>query len=833
MVENKLYVLMLFVLCGSAVGVGQVKVQSGKVGRDFQISNNAIVSTNLKLVEAADTAGWVAFKNWDEGYSVAAENDSIVWVGTKVGLVRWNVTRSTYTTYDKSNGLEFCSINDLAFDRQGRLWIATDEGLAVFDDGAFSYYDTSNSPLPDDQILDLAIDSTGRIYMGVGTYISNNTYYPGAVAEFDGTHWQIYTQASSVYAGDPQAICVYKDTVWISADANGIFTLANGRMARVTNWPSYVAPTAFAVDNQDSLWVDEGNQLYKYSDFHWNLEIDGTKEGGHWYQISNDPAGGLWLYDASGWDVAGISPYRLDFEARRDSIQYSQYLPKGVRTIPGLNKEFNAHCAVDSDHQFFATRWGLLEYNGKTLRSFNIAHSLLSNVVYSLGTSPKGEIYMSEEMAKQKTNGVAWDSIGGLGWIDPQIRFHPDGTYWSDGINGQFMSGVDFDSHGDEWGAQGSVYELDSSGLREWTGKDMGINHDANFLDVAIDRDDNLWACGHYFPAAMYNGTQWNTYPWTDSTLPNGSYDMVYADSKGRVWFGTNQQIPNYGFTVLDSSKWVTYSSAQRPAIANLYQVAEDAYGNIWLATGGGLLEYNGKTFTVYDDTNSPLATNLVYAVTVDDANNIWVGTSGGLYVYCPHGVAPGYVSNETAVDSFSVAELYRASEIHIYTHPHPGQLADYVLERGNGPYRFWPISRTGFVEDTSSTITIEDRSPKAGRCYYRIERIGENGKISVSSSSRSVYNPLVYPKSFTLSDNYPNPFNGYTTFQVFVPEESRVVVQIYNILGQKVMPDIVKDLSSGRQTLTLNLSSLASGVYLYRVDCAGTHVNGKLMLIK
>jgi hypothetical protein len=65
---------------------------------------------------------------------------------------------------------------------------------------------------------------------------------------------------------------------------------------------------------------------------------------------------------------------------------------------------------------------------------------------------------------------------------------------------------------------------------------------------------------------------------------------------------------------------------------------------------------------------------------------------------------------------------------------------------------------------------------------------------------------------------NFPNPASGATSFQVTLNNPSPVVVEIYNLMGQKVMSIDQGIVSAGKQTFTVNCSSLTSGVYFYTV---------------
>ncbi|RCK73121.1 MAG: Pectate lyase precursor [Ignavibacteriae bacterium] len=79
-------------------------------------------------------------------------------------------------------------------------------------------------------------------------------------------------------------------------------------------------------------------------------------------------------------------------------------------------------------------------------------------------------------------------------------------------------------------------------------------------------------------------------------------------------------------------------------------------------------------------------------------------------------------------------------------------------------------------------------------------------------------------PNSFIIKDNYPNPFNSTTKIEIGLPEESKLSIEIFNFLGQKIA-DIAKGTySRGYHTFSWNGraedgAELGSGIYLYRVN--------------
>lgn len=86
-------------------------------------------------------------------------------------------------------------------------------------------------------------------------------------------------------------------------------------------------------------------------------------------------------------------------------------------------------------------------------------------------------------------------------------------------------------------------------------------------------------------------------------------------------------------------------------------------------------------------------------------------------------------------------------------------------------------------------------------------------------------------PTVFKLDQNYPNPFNPATTISFDVAREGKVKLTVYNVIGQEVAT-LVNDVRPvGNYKITWNASSLASGVYFYRLE-AGAFVTTKKMLL-
>lgn len=88
-------------------------------------------------------------------------------------------------------------------------------------------------------------------------------------------------------------------------------------------------------------------------------------------------------------------------------------------------------------------------------------------------------------------------------------------------------------------------------------------------------------------------------------------------------------------------------------------------------------------------------------------------------------------------------------------------------------------------------------------------------------------------PKEFALAQNYPNPFNPSTTIKYELPVDSRVVLTVYNVIGQEVTTLVNGEQEAGYWSAKWDANNVASGVYLYRLQAGDFVASKKLLLLK
>jgi predicted GH43/DUF377 family glycosyl hydrolase len=109
----------------------------------------------------------------------------------------------------------------------------------------------------------------------------------------------------------------------------------------------------------------------------------------------------------------------------------------------------------------------------------------------------------------------------------------------------------------------------------------------------------------------------------------------------------------------------------------------------------------------------------------------------------------------------------------------------------------------------------------------------GNIGYATAPVTSIETNNLNVIPNEFSLSQNYPNPFNPSTKIIYSVPQSSKIVIKVFDFLGNEIKTLVNEEKASGTYELTWNSVNLPSGVYFYQLQANNSVETKKMLLLK
>jgi|AntRauMFilla1563_2_1112583.scaffolds.fasta_scaffold01319_5 hypothetical protein len=132
----------------------------------------------------------------------------------------------------------------------------------------------------------------------------------------------------------------------------------------------------------------------------------------------------------------------------------------------------------------------------------------------------------------------------------------------------------------------------------------------------------------------------------------------------------------------------------------------------------------------------------------------------------------------------------------------------------------------------TKRTLALNPESPIVHELQPMITQLSNTSKEFMAK--RVVINETKNDEtSNKLLEAYPNPFNPTTNISFSLGSSSQVLVQVYNITGQKVATLANKTYGKGSYTLQFGALNLPTGIYIVRAVLGNTVHTSKITLIK
>ena len=132
----------------------------------------------------------------------------------------------------------------------------------------------------------------------------------------------------------------------------------------------------------------------------------------------------------------------------------------------------------------------------------------------------------------------------------------------------------------------------------------------------------------------------------------------------------------------------------------------------------------------------------------------------------------------------------------------------------------------TVWVTDTKDTVQVSTYANATGHTpIFRTINLKKLTETSLEDNN--------LPKEFSLSQNYPNPFNPSTVINFSLPQDAQVKLTVYDMLGREVAVMVNELRSAGTYSIAVDGRSMASGIYVYRLEAGNRTFTRKMTLIK
>ncbi|MDP4115435.1 MAG: T9SS type A sorting domain-containing protein, partial [Bacteroidota bacterium] len=128
------------------------------------------------------------------------------------------------------------------------------------------------------------------------------------------------------------------------------------------------------------------------------------------------------------------------------------------------------------------------------------------------------------------------------------------------------------------------------------------------------------------------------------------------------------------------------------------------------------------------------------------------------------------------------------------------------------------------------NTYSFIDEHPYSVKSYYRLTQEDYDGSIKTYPYAETNTQLI---NSYSLEQNYPNPFNPSTTISYAIPVKQKVIMKVFDVLGNEVSVLVNGEQEAGTHLVSLNAKNLPSGIYIYKIQAGTFSQSRKMLLVK
>lgn len=551
------------------------------------------------------------------------------------------------------------SINTAIQDRNGFIWLGSDQGLFRFDGAEFKHY-TLDSDSVGFKVLSLHESPDGLLWIGCGD---------GRIYRLIKDRLHLFTpEEGTAGEGISKIITDEQGTLWWSTLGEGIYFYYNDRVYNINHQDGLKEDYVYDLleDQYGRIWAgtDAGLAICSHEAGNKKIEIPGFND------LLPDPIVKVLKTDHTGKIYLGfyesppgfVSRDGNEFRSLTDGPEWNYGPLSDLEVLPDV-----VWISTNSGRLIETGQNGIHEIksqdaSGYILENFGKIHELLQdkegNVwiiaasgVYRSTGSKLRFYYTAGDVNLQNIHAISVDNqeLNNIWFSNEEGLFVAD---LSTKQNRKFLDDRTFknlkvtclcqDHYGYMWAGTFNygVFRIKPAD-GTWTRitEKEGLVND-NVLSIS-SHNDTLWM------ATLGGATEIQL----DTRLPGGightrSYNRsnglvsnyiysVYEDKADRIWFATDGD----GISILDKSRFISYNNKQGLGDDVIYSICGDQYGNAWIATASaGIYQFDGYQFKHFGTEEGLSMQPITGLITIRD--EVVVIMENGLdLIHIPYGI--------------------------------------------------------------------------------------------------------------------------------------------------------------------------------------------------
>jgi ligand-binding sensor domain-containing protein len=592
------------------------------------------VFPNLRFLHLSDKDG---LSNNDV-MSFAQDEDGIIWIGTQNGLNRFDGYdfKKFYADGNDPRSIPNSFISSIVPGKKGNLWISASEGVFCFNTRtqavrSFKSNAADTNTFRKQQRPFIYLDSTQLPWI---------TTRDGIYHFRDSIHYYRTDKGIKAYSHllkkETNVYCAFvKDgtgQLWCWWD-NAIFRVNSITKALIRTYqcPDQIMIRNIFFDSHGRCWVSTwGKGIYLFDPEH-----------NKWQPFSPSKITTV-VFGTVEWEVNGKKILVFPYSAPGLFFVDEEDLRTWTFLFDGANIAFSGLPFVDRQNILWIATTDGIYYTAPSNNLFGIipvppltnesGRSMLS-VVYNMKEESSG--YW---VSKRYYGGIFWyDRNWRLlkSWlkipVGPAIRFPEQGP--------TSMEGFDFRQAGNEMfvTTEGGISVLNLHTLK-WTAYAPGDVRSAPRLRTIVAENDQTWWIRSFDqgvfvfnPVTRQFGKHYRNDDTCRDCMP-GFINLLLLDSRQRTFVTTNSGLFSYN-KQSDRFDKISITGSPGPT-SNLFGLAEDSMGRLWLGAENGLFAFNADTRKIEKAFPENNKIGIVFRICTDNDQNIWFTSNTGYWCW-------------------------------------------------------------------------------------------------------------------------------------------------------------------------------------------------------